>query len=357
MSLIDEAASVDAFKDVPVIDLSHIFSDDPSFRKGLVSQIRDACIRVGFFYGNLSNLTVSNVVRHGLTELWRSLVSNHGIPEEVIAYVLAGAKQFFALPLETKMEIENKKQPNFKGYSPLLSGNNDPYGAGDLQEGFEFGWEALDDQKGVQDESISGAMTGANVWPSEAAVTGFRNAALTYYHAATKLGKALFPLFAEALDQRPDFFHDKTQHSAALMKFLYYPPQLGPVDDRVIGIGAHTDWECFTILWQEPGIQALQVLNSEKQWIDAPPMSGTLVINLGDEFARITNGIFKSTVHRAINRNGVERYSIPLFFGVDYNTKLEPMPSCVSTDRPFEHEVITAGEYIKSRLAATYNHK
>jgi len=73
------------------------------------------------------------------------------------------------------------------------------------------------------------------------------------------------------------------------MKLLHYPPQTGLVDDRVIGIGAHTDWECFTILWQEPGIQALQVLNTEKQWIDAPPIPGTLVINLGDQFARWTS--------------------------------------------------------------------
>ncbi|KAJ2919150.1 hypothetical protein MD484_g1261, partial [Candolleomyces efflorescens] len=287
-----------------------------------------------------------------LASKWDSstvIVSNHGIPESVIANALDAGKRFFALPLDTKMEIENKKQPNFKGYSPLLSGNNDPYGKGDLQEGFEFGWEDMDTSSKGHDDTTQGAMAGANVWPSEDSVSGFRSSALTYYHAATRLGKALFPLFAEALDQPSDFFQDKTLHSAALMKLLYYPPQTGPVDDRVIGIGAHTDWE--------PGIQALQVLNSEKQWINAPPIEGTLVINLGDEFARLTNGIFKSTVHRAINRNGVERYSIPLFFGIDYNAKLEPMPNCVSPERPFAYEVITAGEYIKARLTATYNHK
>jgi len=125
----------------------------------------------------------------------------------------------------------------------------------------------------------------------------------------------------------------------------------------VIGIGAHTDWECFTILWQEPGIQALQVLNSQKQWINAPPIEGTLVINLGDQFARWTNDVFKSTVHRAINRSGQRRYSIPLFFGTDYTVRLEPIPSCVSEDRPPRYEVITAGEYVKSRLDATYGGK
>jgi len=140
------------------------------------------------------------------------------------------------------------------------------------------------------------------------------------------------------------------------MKFLHYPPQTGPVDGRVIGIGAHTDWECFTILWQEPDIQALQVLNTERQWIDAPPIPGTFVINLGDQFARWTNDVFKSTVHRAVNRSGVQRYSIPLFFGVDYEVKLEPIPSCISEDRPPKYEVITAGDYVKEKLKATYGH-
>lgn len=260
------------------------------------------------------------------------------------------------------MEIENRKTPNFKGYSPLLSGNNNPYGAGDLQEGFEFGWEApakafhsTSDSEGTEVDA-HGAMAGANVWPSEEDVPGFREAVLRYYYSAVNFGKALFPIFALALNLPEDFFDDKTKHSAALMKLLHYPPQTGPVDERVIGIGAHTDWECFTILWQEPGIQALQVLNSEKKWINAPPIPGTLVINLGDQFARWTNDIFKSTVHRAINRSGFRRYSIPLFFGTDYNVRLEPLPSCVSPERPQKYEVITAGEYVKARFQATYNH-
>ncbi|GLB38567.1 putative iron ascorbate-dependent oxidoreductase family protein [Lyophyllum shimeji] len=331
-TLVARAETADSgFKDIPIIDLANISSNDASVRRALADEIRGACINVGFFY-----------------------VKNHGIPEEVIQATLEMAKRFFSLPMESKMVIENRKTPNFKGYSPLLSGNNNPDGAGDLQEGFEFGWEPLDSAPGSDQGEDSGVMAGANVWPSE--IPGFQDQVLQYYHAAVQLGKLMFPLFALALDLPAKFFDDKTRKSAALMKLLHYPPQTGPIDDRIIGIGAHTDWECFTILWQEPGIQALQVLNPEKQWINAPPIPGTLVINLGDQFARWTNDIFKSTVHRAVNRSGVRRYSIPLFFGTDYDVKLEPIPSCLSEERPPRYEVITAGEYVKSRLQATYHH-
>jgi len=174
-------------------------------------------------------------------------------------------------------------------------------------------------------------------------------------HAVVHLGKTLFPLFALALDLPEDFFDDKTTKPAAIMRLLHYPPQIGTVDDRVIGIGAHTDYECFTILWQDQ-VQALQVLNTNKQWIDAVPIPGSFVVNLGDQFARWTNDVFQSTVHRAVNRSGVERYSIPLFFGTDYDVELNPLPSCIDEDAPPKYEVVTAGEYVKSRLEATYAH-
>ncbi|KIL67773.1 hypothetical protein M378DRAFT_158956 [Amanita muscaria Koide BX008] len=335
MSLLQEKAASDSqaasFSNIPVIDLTNITSSDPTLRQALAREVRNACINVGFFY-----------------------VSNHSIPEAVINNGLEGTKQFFSLPLESKMELENKKSPSFRGYAPILSGNNNPENAGDLHEGFQFGWEELVNAKGARGEEIDGAMSGANQWPSETEAPDFRRAALTYYHAAVELGKLLFPIFALALELPEDYFEDKTRHSAAIMGVLHYPPQTSQVDGRVIGIGAHTDWECFTILWQEPQIQALQVLNADKKWIDAPPIDGTLVINLGDQFARWTNDVFKSTVHRAINRSGVRRYSIPLFFGTDYNVKLEPIPSCVSEARPPKYEVVNAGDYVKSRFQATF---
>lgn len=329
MSLAETAASVSsAFDSIPIVDIGH--ASAPEERAALAQQIRDACMKVGFFY-----------------------VSNHGIPKETIDRVVSAMKAYFSLPFDTKMQLYHKNVANFKGYAPVFDSNIDPANGGDLQEGFEIGWEELVPKEHDEKRLNDGAMAGANVWPLEPA--GFREACLNYYHAAVGVGKVLFRLFALALDLPETYFDDKTRNAAAIMRTLHYPPQTGPQDDNTVGIGAHTDFECFTILWQEPGIQALQVLNSEGQWISAPPIPGTLVINIGDQLARWTNDIFRSTVHRAVNRSDLRRYSIPLFFGTDYHIQIEPMPSCVSPERPPRYEPIAAGDYVRKRLLEMYN--
>lgn len=328
MSLAETAASVSgAFNSIPVVNIGH--ASTPEERVALAQQIRDACMKVGFFY-----------------------VSSHGIPQETIDKVFSAMKTYFSLPLETKMKLYHKEVANFKGYAPALDSNIDPVNRGDWHEGFEIGWEELVPKENDEKRLNDGAMAGANVWPLEP--VEFREACLDYYHAAVGVGKVLFRLFALALDLPETYFDDKTRNSAAIMRTLHYAPQTGPQDDRIVGIGAHTDFECFTVLWQEPGIQALQVLNSETQWISAPPIPGTLVINIGDQLARWTNDVFRSTVHRAINRSAVRRYSIPLFFGTDYHVQIEPMPSCVSPERPPKYESIAAGDYVQKRLKEMY---
>ena len=91
----------------------------------------------------------------------------------------------------------------------------------------------------------------------------------------------------------------------------------------------------FTILAQDDDISALQVKNRDGEWVHADPIpvtilytiaglhEGTFVINIADCMARWTNDIFQSTIHRAINRSGVERYSVPMFFGADYERIIE----------------------------------
>ncbi|KAG9037048.1 hypothetical protein FRB95_006901 [Tulasnella sp. JGI-2019a] len=321
------------FAEIPIIDLGGTRSFDISHRRSIAQDVRKACTEVGFFY-----------------------VKNHGVPQAAIDRVIEQAKRFFNEPLERKMLIDIHNVPNFKGYTALLSENTDPENRGDLHEGFDIGWEALNgapSSSAPVGENATGAMQGNNVWPPD--LPGFKEPVLEYYHLLINLGKTLFNLFALALDLPENFFDDKTINPAAIFRLLHYPPQMGVVGDRVIGIGAHTDYECFTILWQDD-VGGLQVMNTAEKWIDAKPIPGTFVINIGDQLARWTNDVFKSTRHRAINRSGVERFSTPLFFGTDYDVRLEAIPTCVSAENPAKYPVVTAGEYVQSRLEATYAH-
>ncbi|KAI6015424.1 hypothetical protein BKA83DRAFT_4341847 [Pisolithus microcarpus] len=309
MSLTETATSVSgAFDSIPIIDIGHASTHEE--RVALAQQTRDACVNVGFFY-----------------------IKNHGIPEETIDTALSAMKTYFSFPLETKMKLHHRQGTLHRGYEPLFDSNIDPANRGDLYEAFVIGWDE-------------------NPWPSEP--IEFREALTKYYHAAISVGKFLYRLFALALDLPETYFDDKFKRSP-VFRALHYPPQTGPEDDRIVGIGAHSDFECFTILWQEPDIQALQVLNSKNQWINATPIPGTLVINIGDLLSRWTNDMFRSTVHRAINRSGVRRYSMPLFIGVEPHVEVEPFPSCVSPDRPAKYEKINSREYVRKRLRAMYH--
>ncbi|KAJ3801969.1 hypothetical protein GGU11DRAFT_122882 [Lentinula aff. detonsa] len=361
------------FEDIPIIDFTDASSSDPVRKMVLAEKIRDACINVGFFY-----------------------ITNHGVPEDIITDAVEAGKKFFAQPISSKMDVrfcpsipsifrvkvasctyftpisqlDIHKAKNFKGYTALLGENTDPTGRGDLHEGFDIGWEepsrSISKDISSCDDSV---MSGTNVWPG---LPGFKQPVLSYYHSIVQLGLRLFPLFALALDLPENFFEDKTTKPAAIMRLLHYPPQSPsvPDNDSVIGIGAHTDYECFTILWQDT-ISALQVQNAKGKWIDAVPIPGTFVLNIGDQLARWTSkfillwlesmfaysladDVFKSTIHRAINRSGQERYSIPLFFGVDYDVLLQPIGSCISPEMPAKYEVISAGDYVQSRLEETY---
>ncbi|KAJ3508597.1 hypothetical protein NLJ89_g5673 [Agrocybe chaxingu] len=337
-------------------DLVDAHSKDPVARRKLADLIRDACV-------NVSHAEYEPVFSdENVPQVGFFYIKSHGISEDLIGKTVEASKAFFALPEETKMELDIHKTPNFKGYTALLGENTDSNGLGDLHEGFDLGWESavdsiqLDTSAGAPRDD--GAMSGENVWPT--GLPGFRETVLDYYQRVLQVGQLLFPLFALALDLPENYFDDKTTKPAAIMRLLYYPPQ-NPTsfktdpDDRQIGIGAHTDYECFTILWQDRS-GGLQVRNTAGKWVDAVPIPGTLVVNLGDQFARWTNDIFKSTLHRVINRSGAERYSIPLFFGTDYDVRLEPIPTCVTPGSPYKYEIMTAGEYVKSRLEATYAH-
>lgn len=321
-------ATQPAFDSIPVIDFSPMTSDDPADRAAVGEAVRKACTDIGFFYA-----------------------SNHGVPQNIIDATFAAAHRFFDLPLDDKLAISVEKSDAMRGYTPLLGENTDPANKGDLHEGFDLALDLPSDDPDV----VAGVFGYApNQWPE--GLDDFRGP-LTAYHAAMRdFGERVFRAFALALELPEDFFLPKITKPMAHMRVLHYPDQSTATDARQIGIGAHSDYECFTILCTDDK-PALQVLNSAGEWIQAPPIPGAFIVNVGDMMARWTNDYFQSTLHRAINKTGARRYSIPFFFGVNSQETIDVLPSCQSPERPPKYAPITAGDYIRSRFDDTYAHR
>lgn len=288
--------------------------------------------------------------------------------QEVIDCVFDTAKRFFDQPAQTKNEINYKKSKVLHGYEPISEVRTDESKRADLNEAFNCGYEAdldpLDD--GVDRSRLSlkldhaslasadqnvevhskNPMEGPNAWP---AMSGFKQNVAAYYGEVLMLARRIVRLFAKVLDLDEDYFDSAVVFPGAMLRLLKYPAQ-DPHEPDALGIGAHTDIEAFTILCQ--GTQpALQILNVDGQWIQAPPVPGTFVVNIGDMLARWSNDVFISTVHRVHNCTGTERYSIPFFMGPSYDTMLRPLPTCVQRDGKAKYDPILAGEYVWKRLS------
>ncbi len=142
-----------------------------------------------------------------------------------------------------------------------------------------------------------------------------------------------------------NFFDDKIDKPLAQLRLLRYPPQSGPISPQEIGCGAHSDFGCVAMLAQDQ-VHGLQLRNSAGEWIEAPPIAGTLVCNIGHMMARWTNDLWRATPHRVINTSGRERHSIVMFFDPNYDVEVSCLASCQGPDNPPKYAPITMGEHL-----------
>jgi isopenicillin N synthase-like dioxygenase len=314
---------------IPIIDISDLEHPDRERRAAVAVRIRDACEQVGFLY-----------------------VTGHGVPQPLLDESFAAAREFFALPEQEKLALDITRSNRHRGYCAkgVLNADINNPNAIDMQEAYEVSVELPADDP---DYLAGNPMYGPNLWPARP--EAFRTAISAYVEQMLRLGERLFRGFALALALEEHWFDDKITKPMGQLRVIRYPAEKGPVDPNRIGIGAHTDYECFTILAQTaPG---LQVQNTAGQWVAAPPIQGTLLINIGDCMARWTNDQFKSTLHRVINLSGDERYSLVFFYGANYHALIECLPSCQSEHRPAKYPPVRAGEWTIRNIQAAYAYK
>jgi isopenicillin N synthase-like dioxygenase len=213
----------------------------------------------------------------------------------------------------------------------------------DYKEFFSIGLELPEDDPCV----LAGeALRGPNQWPGF--MPELKVALDRYYREIGKTGADLLRAVAVGLGIEKDFFADKYIKPLQRTQMVYYPPPSMAEADQ-FGVAPHTDYGCITLLYQD-NCGGLKVRELETQrWIDATPIEGSLVVNVGDLLARWSNDRFRSTLHRVINTSGNERYSIATFFDPTYSAIVDPCFLGIDPATSL-YPPVAAGDYILKRI-------
>lgn len=298
---------------LPLVDISKMQSTILSERLEVATALDQACKDVGFLYlkGDQFNF-------------------------DFATSLIQVAKRYFQQDTASKMQHYIGLSKNHSGYVPIgeeqFAGNS--Y---DLKEAYDVNYD-------YHGETTAFPLLGPTLWPDDAT---FKSTVSDYYHHVRGISEQIFQAFALALNVDEHFFDRKITHPTSQLRLIHYP--YNPEVKDAEGIGAHTDYECFTLLL--PTAPGLQVLNKQGEWMDIPLIENTLVMNIGDMMEILSNGKYLATKHR-VKKVSEERYSFPLFCACNYDTIIEPVHS---TDAP-NYQPLIGGEHLFNQTAQTFNY-
>lgn len=306
---------------IPVIDLSPLRSgENPS---AVAAALHAASQGLGFIY-----------------------VKGHGIPQSSIDAARAAAYQFFRSPESDKANVSVSAQ--HRGWLRPGGAKMQDDAAVDLKESFIWGYEDADGHT-----ESDHPLRGPNQWPAD--VPQLQAAAMTYFQQAHDVAYQLMRGFALGLKLPENFFLRSCERPISRGSFVYYPPQNPDKSTVQFGVGPHTDFGVLTVLCQD-NVGGLQVQDVNGDWVKAPPIEDTLIVNVGDLLSRWTDGAYKSTPHRVINASGRERLSLVLAFDPDPETIIDARDVHGPAYQPAE-EAITCGDYLLWRFAKAFSYR
>ena len=309
----------------PVVSLAGMRSADPVERASVAAAFRAACLDKGFLY-----------------------IVDHGIPATLTEAVFAETKRFFDLPMERKLTVDKAKSPCNRGYEPLRGQTLQKGAPPDLKEGYYIGTELAPDDPRVVAQLFN---HGPNLWPDD--LPGWRETMEAYFDQMSELCRLTMRALALSLDLPETHFDHFCDDPVVTLRLLHYPPQPGnPLPDEK-GCGEHTDFGAVTFLLQD-NVGGLQVWDEQEGWIDAPPVPGAFVVNLGDLIARWTNDRYRSTLHRVVNASGQERYSVPFFFTGRADHEVVCLPGCLAAGEHPKYQPTTAIGHLREMYDRTY---
>jgi isopenicillin N synthase-like dioxygenase len=313
---------------IPLIDFEPFINGTSEAQQSVARQMYQACHEIGFMY-----------------------LKNPGIYPILVNQMFTESQHFFALPYTVKNQLAWSNEVSNRGYVGIERERLNSDKPGDLKEAFNIGNPVNPDERTQQGNSP----LVVNQWPPGR--DKFRTTVLEFYQACVEVANAICRAFAIAFSLPESFFLDRHSEQQHTLRLLHYPPLEQSPKPEQVRAGEHSDYGSFTLLFQDE-VGGLEVCTTQGEWIAAPYIPGTIIVNTGDLMQRWTNHVFCSTKHRVMIPTGdrvkQSRYSIAFFCHPNDDTEIACLESCQSFDRAPLYPPITAGDYLLSRLQATY---
>ncbi|OMO73176.1 Oxoglutarate/iron-dependent dioxygenase [Corchorus capsularis] len=238
----------------------------------------------------------------------------HGISSSFIDKVREVAKTFFGLPREEKQKYSR-----------------------DVNEVEGYGHDLVVSEKQVLDWNtrlflrvFPQHQRRLNLWPENP--HDFREVLHEYSSKLKQMMDLLFKAMAKSLNIEENSFSDQFGDNPVMqVRFNFYPPCSKP--DKVLGVKPHSDRSGVTVLLQDEEVEGLQIIKDGK-WITVPVIPHALVVNLGDQMQIMSNGIFKSPVHRVVTNTDKLRISVAMFNEAEPDREIGPVESLIDENRP-----------------------
>jgi isopenicillin N synthase-like dioxygenase len=291
---------------VPCISADDLLDGDV---EQLVELVRSACLETGFFYIDLTDSQ-----------------------RESITVALSQMERFFALADDDdrKQSVKQGDQRD-TGWVPRYTEPAYQPGTVSSLEAFDF------DVKNVNSSHD-------NDWPK---LPEFRVNLTRCWNDYADLGNSVLGVVARAAGMQAGFLQDSCNtHSLSNMRLLNYAPETTPAE-RNVGIAAHTDFECITLLYQTAA--GLELLDVNGEWLNAPVEDGRIVVLLDDMLERWTNGAFRATGHR-VRSTDEQRYSIVMFIAANDDLEIGPLPQFVTVNSPARYSPICQEQHINNEV-------
>lgn len=320
-------------REIPVIDLEPYRTGGEAGKQQVAQAVDAACRSVGFL-----------------------VVTGHGVDPNLITRLRAVTTEFFSLSSEEKLAI--KMPPDrYRGYMAEAESLAASYGQEsppDLKEALSIGPVDVPADDPYFSPEQAGTFFADNLWPERPAE--LRDVWSEYYREMTDLATQIMRICALALGLDEHHFDSSVDRHITNMSAIHYPPLEAEALPGQLRGGAHTDFGSISIVQRDTSPGGLQVLIDD-EWVDAPYVENSFVINLGDLMAEWTNDEWVSTVHRValppeLDDDVSDRLSFIFFHQPNYDAVIEVISTCTGPDKPAKYGTTTSGAHIIDKIAA-----